>query len=84
LSRVHQPGFVVVSGTENLNLLDFNTTTMTEKETEVCPNCDNDFLTYLGFVRFEDDKIVSIVTDWRCPKCEETGKLDVGGRKTSG
>lgn len=57
---------------------------MNEKETEECPNCGNDFLTYLGFVRFEAEKIVSVVTDWRCPKCEETGKLDVGGRKTSG
>lgn len=52
----------------------------TEKfHTDNCPNCDNQVIIPNGWITIRDDQITSIDADWRCPECNETGKLDIGG-----
>ena len=51
--------------------------TMSEKKTEAdeCPDCGSD-LTYEGFITFKEERIVSVVDDWRCPECGNEGRVN--------
>ena len=52
----------------------------TEKiDTDNCPNCSSTVSIPKGWITFRNDRIVSINADWRCPECESTGKIDIGG-----
>ena len=53
-----------------------------KSETDECPNCGKD-LTYEGFVTFKGERIVSVVADWRCPECGNTGKIVTRGTDDS-
>jgi len=52
----------------------------TEKiHTDSCPNCGNQVIIPNGWITIREDQIASIDADWRCPECNESGKMDVGG-----
>jgi len=52
----------------------------TEKiATDKCPNCNGQVKIPEGWATFRDDRIISIDADWRCPDCDEIGKMEIGG-----
>lgn len=52
----------------------------TEKiHTDKCPNCDNQVIITKGWATLRNNSISSIDADWRCPECNKTGKLYIGG-----
>lgn len=52
----------------------------TEKiHTDSCPNCNHQVIIPNDWITIKNDRIASIDADWRCFKCGDTGKLDIGG-----
>ena len=47
--------------------------------TDDCPTCGNQVIIPKGWINIRNDRIASINAVWRCPECESTGRLDIGG-----